>query len=1443
MSAATSSKWGFSKNQKRGFGQDSSKILISSPVNSNDGDGPGSSELAPRPRSSSKGNSEKRLMDICKDGNLEAARQYCVKNANIICTSINSPVDFNGNFPLHLTVSQNDHIMTCLLLLKGANPNFANKSGVTPLMIAERMSFSKIIDALTICGAISAANEPKSTPKRNSLLPQEKKKEKDILLNPTQGLFGSFSKHASTEPEKIDEDGKALVQASMETGIMILPDAAYLGFQNQIISVIRQDTLKDTDEAGSTVLMKAAYSGHTVLVKDLLDLGCDPDAMDKTGNTALVWAVLSGKGKVMQILYESGANIDGAVPYSKKLGIKIKGQMTPLIAASYHGHISMMKYLLKEKCDISLRCGNGAGKTALMVAACSRRVDAVKLLLQHNAPFDADYEHWLTKGSLSMKKTTTDRNAWVYLDGDKALHLCDQNSKYDLVSLESSSVSNSKNNFKNTIGNTLSYYSVEDHNAIDEIYRLLRDKDSLAHPEASILATTPYVASPKSAISTDVPTNPKFGNNNNSPSSGVIQRRVSTKRNAGYRNGLNLDKIIGTHSDVIMLLSEQMPNNGTELDELWVAVFQCVIQLVMAANKNIKQHYITISAKVNHCASDIVRHIESAERRAGALYSKEGFYDTAVKIKVRDYCKIITTDFPKQLMVATRMAIGVWPAPNAVSEMIKEAASLASSCRELTLLANTLGYFPLLDKTFDISFQPFEESSLSPEAANENNPDNDKSLKGGLSYAEYKRHNDLKLIQEMTKNMSKKDGKSEETASEEENIRDAEFFGSLDVLLKHFVQAATELKQIHDQHLNEEFINAASKVYTKADNLIEEITSFELFKEIGDDVVLTNADAERLISSGVKIGFTYFPVQLRFVIKEAVDELKITATTVMARGKLAASPNSSTTAQLEMLQSSIPCLKAVKKLVTIGKEAVVKVRETNIEERRKRDAWRKECLANEKVKQLFQMWESQVMTDIPKVGNHLTSEELDLLNDSEEGIVFEDWNNNKRVKGGKLIKLIEFLSSHNPTSDDEFETVFLMTHHSFCTSAALMDQLIKRYDITPPYGLNQRMFELFLDKKVVQVRLKVCHIMLHWIQNHFEEDFADNQFLIDRFRDFISKKVMVDFEQMGVQITDVLKKQLSEQERVRINYMAIGERPKPTISSLRFGGDPLSNLMTDARAFLDIDPLEMCRQLTLMEHELYSRFQPYECLDQIWEGHLKKEYSDQKRAPNPKRHSPGSSASDISKMIRHTNEFTFWIATSVVNNSQMKSRVNTLKYFITMAQHCKELNNLTAVTTIVAGLSMGAISRLHKTWKSLETKSPKLYETYKELQELVSPRAQYANYRKYLKEISVPAIPFLGVYLTDLTFLDLGNADFLPDTNFINFEKRRKVHQLIREIQKYQQTQYALQPVPQIQDFMRRLGEAKSAFDPNVMMTEDQLYDKSMEVEAKEESSDDDDSD
>ena len=65
-------------------------------------------------------------------------------------------------------------------------------------------------------------------------------------------------------------------------------------------------------------------------------------------------------------------------------------------------------------------------------------------------------------------------------------------------------------------------------------------------------------------------------------------------------------------------------------------------------------------------------------------------------------------------------------------------------------------------------------------------------------------------------------------------------------------------------------------------------------------------------------------------------------------------------------------------------------------------------------------------------------------------------------------------------------------------------------------------------------------------------------------------------------------------------------------------------------------------------------------------------------------------------------------------------------------------------------------------------------------------------------------VPYLGVYLTDLTFIEDGNADFLPapEKHMINFDKRRKISKSITEIKMYQQIPYFLMDISQIQDFL-----------------------------------------
>lgn len=82
------------------------------------------------------------------------------------------------------------------------------------------------------------------------------------------------------------------------------------------------------------------------------------------------------------------------------------------------------------------------------------------------------------------------------------------------------------------------------------------------------------------------------------------------------------------------------------------------------------------------------------------------------------------------------------------------------------------------------------------------------------------------------------------------------------------------------------------------------------------------------------------------------------------------------------------------------------------------------------------------------------------------------------------------------------------------------------------------------------------------------------------------------------------------------------------------------------------------------------------------------------------------------------------------------------------------------------------------------------------------------------------------MYLTDLTFIEDGIPSIIKKTNLINFAKRAKTAEVIRDIQQYQNVGYSLQPVPELQDYI--LSNMTSAGDVH------EMYDRSLQVEPRE---------
>ena len=72
----------------------------------------------------------------------------------------------------------------------------------------------------------------------------------------------------------------------------------------------------------------------------------------------------------------------------------------------------------------------------------------------------------------------------------------------------------------------------------------------------------------------------------------------------------------------------------------------------------------------------------------------------------------------------------------------------------------------------------------------------------------------------------------------------------------------------------------------------------------------------------------------------------------------------------------------------------------------------------------------------------------------------------------------------------------------------------------------------------------------------------------------------------------------------------------------------------------------------------------------------------------------------------------------------------------------------------------------------------------------------FQRLRKYLKK--------RGTFLSDLTFMEDGNPDFVKD-NLINFEKRKLIYSVIAEVARYQSQPYAFPVLEPIFTFLTEL--------------------------------------
>ncbi|XP_051775899.1 LOW QUALITY PROTEIN: son of sevenless homolog 2 [Erpetoichthys calabaricus] len=444
------------------------------------------------------------------------------------------------------------------------------------------------------------------------------------------------------------------------------------------------------------------------------------------------------------------------------------------------------------------------------------------------------------------------------------------------------------------------------------------------------------------------------------------------------------------------------------------------------------------------------------------------------------------------------------------------------------------------------------------------------------------------------------------------------------------------------------------------------------------------------------------------------------------------------------------------------------------------------------------------------------------VEDSEENIVFEDNVQSKTgipiIKAGTVDKLIERLTYHM-YADPNFVRTFLTTYRSFCKPYELLNLLIDRIEIPDLeqtevdtevlWNREQPMaaeIQRFRKEYVQPVQLRVLNVFRQWVEHHFY-DFERDFDLLRKLEEYISSSIPFRGKSMRKWVESI-KKIINRKKQTQSNgfshNITFESLPPPIEWHISRSGQ------TDTFELITLHPIEIARQLTLLESDLYRAVQPSELVGSVWTKEDK-----EKNSPN------------LLKMIRHTTNLTLWFEKCIVEAENHEERVAILTRIIDILQVFQELNNFNGVLEIVSAINSVPVYRLDHTFEAVPERKKKILEEAVELSQ-----DHFKKYLAKLKSINPPCVPFFGIYLTNILKTEEGNPDFLKrhGKELINFSKRRKVAEITGEIQQYQNQPYCLREEPDIRKFFENLNPMGNMSEKEFS---DYLFNKSLEIEPR----------
>uniref|UniRef100_A0A8C1R2G1 Ras protein-specific guanine nucleotide-releasing factor 2b n=1 Tax=Cyprinus carpio TaxID=7962 RepID=A0A8C1R2G1_CYPCA len=342
---------------------------------------------------------------------------------------------------------------------------------------------------------------------------------------------------------------------------------------------------------------------------------------------------------------------------------------------------------------------------------------------------------------------------------------------------------------------------------------------------------------------------------------------------------------------------------------------------------------------------------------------------------------------------------------------------------------------------------------------------------------------------------------------------------------------------------------------------------------------------------------------------------------------------------------------------------------------------------------------------------------------------------------------------------------------------------------SPPVFNNS---ERTCDKEFIIRRAatnRVLNVLRHWVSKH-SQDFEMNGEL---------KMGVICLLEEVLRDPDVLP----QERKATANILSALSQDDQDDAQLKIEDILQMAECPKAEFFESLSAMELAEQITLLDHIVFRSI-PYE--EFLGQGWMKTDKTE--RTPY------------IMKTSQHFNDMSNLVASQIMSHTDVGSRASSIEKWIAVADICRCLNNYNGVLEITSALNRSAIYRLKKTWAKVCKQTKALMD---KLQKTVSSEGRFKNLRETLKNCNPPCVPYLGMYLTDLAFIEEGTPNFTEE-GLVNFSKMRMISHIIREIRQFQQTPYRIEHQPKVTQYL---------LDKTLIMDEDTLYDLSLKIEPR----------